>query len=84
MKTLIGTMLCVAILLASEVSRANPATVPNGCASSALAQRSYLSGYQQGVALTDRAWLMVNDCGNLNHFSQIIHDDITALVLKRT
>ena len=85
MRTLVGTMLCVAALLASEVSRAAvPTSVPSGCDGSALSRRAYLAGYQQGTVLVDRAWLTVNDCDQLEHFSDIVYQDLQSFVLGGT
>jgi hypothetical protein len=85
MRTLVRAMLCVLAILASEVSRAEvPTSVPSGCDESASSRRAYLNGYQQGQSLVARAWLSVNNCDQLEHFSDIVTQNLDSYVLGGT
>jgi hypothetical protein len=83
MRTLVGTMLCVGVFFASEASWA-AVPVPTDCAGTATSQRAYLAGYQQGLALVDRAWLTVNNCDLLETFSDIVYQNLQSFVLGGT
>jgi len=82
MRSIFGTMLCAAAVLSTSAAQAIvPNSVPVGCQETSFTQRAYLSGFQQGVSLVDRAWLMVNDCDNLERFSDIVVANVESYVL---
>jgi len=82
-KTLVITMLCAAVILGAGTSRADEGTtVPPGCQEGARSQRAYEAGRLQGKSLVQRAWLMVNDCDQLERFSDIVVANVESYVLS--
>lgn len=79
MRPIVSTMLCVAVVLGAGASRADD--VPPGCQESARTVRAYNSGFQQGLSLVESAWMAVDDCDQLELFSDLVIANVENYVL---
>lgn len=78
MKTSVAVL---ALTLSLAASTAMAEEIPPACQESNFVMRGYLSGVAQGKSLVQRAWLSVNNCDELERFTDIVVSNVQNYVL---
>lgn len=86
MKSISTTVRLIAVLSTIlSASRTTLATsdsdVPSACSASIEAQTAYSAGLRLGKSLIQRTWQSVNDCEQLDYFSQTVRSTIDSYVI---
>jgi len=83
MKSIFTRMWAIAVLSATGTAlAASDGNYPSACSESTQVQRAYDTGMYLGKSLVQRTWQRINDCGQLDYFSQELRATIDAYVVQ--
>lgn len=78
------TSVLVQFIVLSGTIAAQADEIPPACRTSSFVTRAYQAGVVQGKSLVQRAWLSVNDCDQLELFSDIVVNNVANFQITST
>lgn len=83
MSSKIASLLCVLALSTTQMVLASPGgSMPSACEESTQTQRAYKTGLLAGRSLVQRAWQSVNECNQLDYFSNVVRANIEGYTVQ--